>query len=239
MRLRTVFKLFALGLAAHTYVRYRRARQTGRDTGARWDDLAADPGDPVQGFDEAIELQGSPLDVDVLSNEDLEAAQDLARLEVELDSGAGAGPGIAAAIDAIALDDELVMSTIGDGGRIGVYDGQSDDLSGGLIGDPIGDLGADFDDDLALATEPRDAGDLYGAHTPAAVDRVHPDDDHAMADGQSWLEALETSAIENGAEPERELDDLVDDEDLLRAPHPADRRDTPVADHGSGGRRGL
>ncbi len=84
----------------------------------------------------------------------------------------------------------------------------------------------------------RDAGDLYGAHTPAAVDRRHPDDDHAFANGQNWLEALETSAIENGAEPGREIE-IIDDEDVLRPPHASDRRDIPVADHGSGGRRGL
>jgi len=85
----------------------------------------------------------------------------------------------------------------------------------------------------------RDAGDLYGAHTPAAVDRDHPDDDRAFAEGQNWLEALETSAVENGAEPERTLDEIIDNEDVLSPPHPAIRRDTPVADHGAGGRRGL
>jgi hypothetical protein len=93
--------------------------------------------------------------------------------------------------------------------------------------------------DVELAETTRDAGDLYGAHTAPAVDRDHPDDDTAAREGQTWIEALETSAIENGAEPELELDDIVDDEDVLRPPHPADMRDTPVADHGSGGRRGL
>ncbi len=85
----------------------------------------------------------------------------------------------------------------------------------------------------------RDSGELYGAHTPAAVDRLHRDDDEAFADGQSWLEALETSAIENGAEPEQELSEIVDDEDVLRPPHAAIARDVPIADYGSGGRRGL
>jgi hypothetical protein len=103
----------------------------------------------------------------------------------------------------------------------------------------------EIDDDLAIAiaeAEPvdqRDAGDLYGGHTPAAAHREQLDDDRAFAEGQNWIEALEASAIENGPEPERELDDIVDDEDVLRPPHPSDTRDRPVADHGSGGRRGL
>jgi hypothetical protein len=84
-----------------------------------------------------------------------------------------------------------------------------------------------------------DAGDLYGVHTPRAVDREHPDDDRAFDEGQNWVEALETSATENGPEPEHALDDIVDDADLLRAPHASDRRDRPVADKGSGGVRGL
>lgn len=84
-----------------------------------------------------------------------------------------------------------------------------------------------------------DDGDLYGGHTPAATDRTHPDDDRAFDEGQHWLEALKASAAENGAEPERELDDIVDDEDVLRPPHAAPGRDTPVADRGAGGRRGL
>jgi hypothetical protein len=104
----------------------------------------------------------------------------------------------------------------------------------------------EIDDDLAIAmaevdppVHARDAGDLYGAHTPRAVDRKHPDDDRAFASGQNWVEALETSAIENGPEPEHELDEIVDDSDVLRPPHASHTRDKPVADHGSGGRRGL
>ncbi len=93
--------------------------------------------------------------------------------------------------------------------------------------------------DLAEPAHERDAGDLYGAHTPPAQDREHPDDDQAFDTGENWLEALEASAAENGPEPERGLDDVVDDEDVLQPPHPSDTRDRPVADHGSGGRPGL
>lgn len=104
----------------------------------------------------------------------------------------------------------------------------------------------ELEDDLAIAmaevdrpVRVRDAGDLYGAHTPPATDRKHPDDDRAFVDGQNWVEALETSAVEYGPDPERELDDIVVDDDVLRPPHRSDGRDRPVADHGSGGRRGL
>ena len=96
------------------------------------------------------------------------------------------------------------------------------------------------DDVIALdAASRRDSGDLYGVHTLPASDREHPDDDRAFEEGQNWLEALETSAIEGGAEPEQELSEIVDDADLFRAPHATSGRDTPVADYGSGGRRGL
>jgi hypothetical protein len=92
---------------------------------------------------------------------------------------------------------------------------------------------------LAEPAHERDTGDLYGAHTPPAQDREHPDEDRAYDNGEHWLEALEASAAENGPEPERGLEDVVDDEDVLQPPHPSDTRDRPVADHGSGGRAGL
>ena len=84
-----------------------------------------------------------------------------------------------------------------------------------------------------------DVGDLYGVHTPRAMDRVHPDDDQAMEDGQNWIEALETSAAENGPLPEQSLESIVDDDDIYGAPHPSDSDDTPVADRGSGGPAGI
>jgi len=93
--------------------------------------------------------------------------------------------------------------------------------------------------DLAEPAHERDTGDLYGAHTPPAQDREHPDDDRAFDTGENWLEALAASAAENGPEPERGLEDVVDDEDVLQPPHPSDTRDRPVADLGSGGRAGL
>ncbi|MBA3821366.1 MAG: hypothetical protein H0X17_20955 [Deltaproteobacteria bacterium] len=79
-------------------------------------------------------------------------------------------------------------------------------------------------------------GELYGVHTVAAVDTDLPDDQQAFARGENWVEALATSAIENGAEPERELDiyDELDD-----VPHLTDQRDIPVADRGSAGPGGL
>jgi hypothetical protein len=224
MRLRTVMMPLALGLAARAFMRHQRARRAASDAGARHaDSFASDPGDPVQRFDEIPELQGTPLEVDALSVDDVEAAQDLASLEAE--------------IDEIAVSDDAAIEMV------------------------------DVDVDVLVSS--RDAGDLYGGDTPPALDRDPPDDDLAATEGQTWegqtsegqtwdgqtwegqtwegqtwegqtwIEALETSAIENGTEPERELDDIVDDEDVSRPPHASRTRDTPVADHGSGGRRGL
>jgi len=184
----------ALGVAAGAILRHRRARRAA--AAARVDDFASDPGDPVQGFDEASELQVAPLDVDALSQADAEAADDLAGLETELDE--------VAARDAAAFAADFAADHV-------------------VIG----------------RAHPRDAGELHGVHTPPAVDRDHLDDDQAFDTGQNWIEALETSAIENGAEPERTLDDIIDDTEVLRPPHAPDTRDTPVADRGSAGRRGL
>jgi hypothetical protein len=218
-------KLLALALVARALIRYQRARRTARDAEAnRTDTFARDLGDPVQGFDEASELQGIPLEVDAQSSDDIAAAQDLAELEL--------------AVDQVAEADGLVIATSGRG------DGGDSDLE---LEEEEEDSDLEQDDsDLeegysALEEQqgPRDAGDLYGAHTPVAVDREHPDDDLAFVEGQNWVEALETSAIEGGAEPERELDSIIDDEEALRPPHPSTTRDVPVADHGSGGRRGL
>lgn len=81
-----------------------------------------------------------------------------------------------------------------------------------------------------------ETGELYGVHTVPAVDHTLPEDRESFEEGQNWLEALETSAVEYGAEPEHEID-VVDDMDT--APHPSDTRDTPVADRGSGGPGGV
>ena len=214
-------KLLALALVARALIRYQRARRTARDAEAnRTDTVARDLGDPVQGFDEASELQGIPLEVDAQSSDDIAAAQDLAELELAVDQVAEADLQVAEA-------DGVVIATSGRG------DGGDSDLE---------DDDSDLEEGYSALEEqqgPRDAGDLYGAHTPVAVDREHPDDDLAFVEGQNWVEALETSAIEGGAEPERELDSIIDDEEALRPPHPSTTRDVPVADHGSGGRRGL
>lgn len=84
-----------------------------------------------------------------------------------------------------------------------------------------------------------DVGDLYGVHTPHALDTMHPDDDVAMNDGQNWVEALATSSVEYGPQPEETLASIVDDEDIFAAPHASDGNDTPVADRGSGGPAGI
>ncbi len=187
--------MLALAYAARALIRSQNFRST-RASVRRRDDLAPDPRDPVQGFTDLSGAEIANLDVDAMSSEDIEAAQDLSALLADLD------------------DDALA--------------------------DADAELGERIDAELVtMDARPTDGGDLYGVHTPIAVDRVHPDDDQAFVDGQNWVEALETSAIEYGAEPERELDAIVDDEDLLRGPHPSIHGDTPVADYGAGGRRGL
>jgi hypothetical protein len=82
------------------------------------------------------------------------------------------------------------------------------------------------------------SGELYDSHLVSAVDRELPDEDDAQADGENWLEHLEASAAELGPEPERALDPL-DDSDPHAGHHKTDRNDTPVADRGSAGPRGL
>lgn len=201
--------ILALGLAAYAVVRRtrRRARRAARDAEARAEyfarrgGFASDPGDPVQGFDEASELEGTPLDVDAQPEADAQAAQDLVVLEAALEAEPDIviiepAPGTMEAV--IELEEQEIAARHGRG----------------------------------------DDGDLYGGHTPPAADRTHPDDDQAFAEGQTWTEALETSAVELGPEPDRELD-IVDDEDVLRPPHPSTGRDIPIADLGAGGRRGL
>lgn len=82
-------------------------------------------------------------------------------------------------------------------------------------------------------------GDLYGVHVATAGDRAIPDDDLAYAEGQSWLEHLAASAAESGpAEPTLPVDAL-DESDRAGGHHKTATTDTPVADRGAGGPRGL
>jgi hypothetical protein len=200
MRLITLSKLLVLaGAVALAYknrdrlarpAAMRRGGQVGQP-GLAATDLIPDPADPVQGFQEATDLQVADLAVDALAIADAEAAQDLAALENDIE------------YDERAVELDTPSQTTFD-----------------AVDQAIG----------------KDAGELYGVHTPPAVDRTIPDDSAAMNEGQNWIEALETSAVEYGAEPERELD-VIDDAD--RPPHPTDTRDIPVADRGSGGPSGV
>lgn len=82
-------------------------------------------------------------------------------------------------------------------------------------------------------------GDLYGVHVAAAADRELPDDDRAFDEGENWLEALEASAAEIGPDdPARPLD-MLDESDRGGGRRRGATSDTPVADLGSGGPRGL
>jgi hypothetical protein len=188
MRLLTFSKLLVVGLA----VRYAYKRATRRpkpvtpfvdlDVG----DPGPDPGDPVQGFDEAADLHVADLSVDALDADNAEAERDEAIFESDLDQ------------NALELDTPS-QTTL----------------------------------DAREAAE-HDTGELYGVHTGRAVDNAMPDDSYE--DGQNWIEALETSAIEYGAEPEEEVAPL---DEVDKPPHPSDLRDRPVADRGSGGPSGV
>lgn len=247
MRPRSVMMPLAVGLAGYAWLRHRRKRPVSRrqrhvarerDTAsaarfasrARTDprfggvSFAADPADPVQRLHEAADLEVMPLEVDVLSQADVEAAQDLASLEAELEDEPGREPGLE-----VTGDGEVRVTDVAADGD-GDVDGDVIELTHRKV--------PGTGDAVAPAVPARDAGDLYGAHTPAAADRVHPEDDRAFDEGQNWLEALETSAAENGPEPEHEVES-AEDEDVLSPPHASDTRDVPVADHGAGGRRGL
>ena len=70
------------------------------------------------------------------------------------------------------------------------------------------------------------------------MDTALPDDDQTHDVGENWLEHLEHTAAELGPEPERVLD-MSDESDHAPLHHKSATSDTPVADHGSGGPRGL
>ncbi|HLL20513.1 MAG TPA: hypothetical protein VK427_00195, partial [Kofleriaceae bacterium] len=128
MRLRTLSKLLVLGgtvVLAYKH-RDRLLGTTARRTNELSPELEPDPSDPVQTFDEAPDLLVSDLSVDAIDAADVEAAQDLATLESDL--------------DATSLDS---------------------DVTGQL----------DFDS-AELAVE--ETGELYGVHTPRAVDNALP-----------------------------------------------------------------
>ena len=95
--------------------------------------------------------------------------------------------------------------------------------------------GSELDEIEALV---HDTGNLYGIQTQRASDREPPTDQISGERGESWTEALEATSIENGPEPEAELE-AIDDEDVDAPPHPTDTRDIPVADRGAGGPAGA
>ncbi|HWO23681.1 MAG TPA: hypothetical protein VNO30_33295 [Kofleriaceae bacterium] len=89
------------------------------------------------------------------------------------------------------------------------------------------------------ARQVHDSGDLYGVHVVPGMGTQLPDDDRTYDVGESWLEHLEHAAAELGPEPERVLDMADDSDHAPRGRRKSATGDTPVADHGSGGPRGL
>lgn len=115
------------------------------------------------------------------------------------------------------------------------------DEAGELHIEAFPDASAAWDSETDASDDPQwesDSGELYDLHMPRAVDRELPDDDQAQSAGMHWFEHLEASAAEFGPEPEYSID-VVDDSDPHAGHHKTDRRDTPVADRGSAGPRGL
>ncbi len=115
------------------------------------------------------------------------------------------------------------------------------------VAQDLAGLESELDDEALLESEPttrittlprgnRGSGELYGVYSPNAANTELPDDDAAFESGQNWIEALETSAAENGPLPEEELD-ILDDDDL-DSPR-TDTRDRPIADLGAAGPRGM
>ncbi len=99
--------------------------------------------------------------------------------------------------------------------------------------DPLDDLDVD-----AMSMLDRDVDVETQTYLTTSGENDAPDSGD-LDDGQNWIEALNTSAAENGPRPEQSLDSVIDDSDLY-APHRAgDNDDTPVADRGSGGPAGM
>ena len=97
-------------------------------------------------------------------------------------------------------------------------------------------------DAIAAATK-KDAGELYGVHTPNAEDKDldktrDQEEFQDSTQGETWLETLGKKATEYGAEPEEELD-VIDNSDPQGGHHSTEGGDRPVADKGSGGPSGL
>jgi hypothetical protein len=118
----------------------------------------------------------------------------------------------------------------------GVQIAKGDNLTS-LDVDQLSEVDTDDVDTSPFPTEvaEKDGGDLYGLRIAAASDREQMDDDESFETGQSWTESLHTHAAEGGPEPEHDVD-IVDDRDVPTSS--ADSKDRPIADRGSGGRRG-
>lgn len=106
------------------------------------------------------------------------------------------------------------------------------DVSHDLAGLDVDEIA--YGEDAATDFSVTDGGNLYGVRVAPASDRAQLDDDHALDEGQNWIESLETRAVEGGPEPEHEIE-IVDDDDGRSS----DTKDRPVADFGSAGPRGL
>lgn len=154
----------------------------------------------------------------------------------------------------IGLDREAMPHAEADAeldAAVAISAGETGYIEGGLDDDE-----SDVDDDAseldtpetttadAYADSADDTGDLYGVHVPKAAD---PDldltqDRESFQDsalGEHVFETLEKKYAENGTENPEEDVEFEDDSDPHGGHSKSDRRDTPVADKGSGGPGGL
>lgn len=117
---------------------------------------------------------------------------------------------------------------------------------------PAGWRGTPAEVDPTLLGRPDEAGEMFveaiagwdaeptaelGLDELPGSGRDLSDDDQAQ-EGENWLEHLNATAAEVGPEPEHVLD-MRDDSDPHAGHHKRAKDDIPVADHGSGGPRGL
>jgi hypothetical protein len=100
--------------------------------------------------------------------------------------------------------------------------------------DEVSDLAASPAEPLEVEIDAMASEDVEMAADLVALENEIESEESA---GENWVEALETNVIEN-AEPGRPLD-TFEGEPGGRTPRVAKHHDTPIADLGSGGRRGL
>lgn len=106
-------------------------------------------------------------------------------------------------------------------------------------GDPV--QGFDEVSELSVSPLEVDAQSTEDAEAAQDLAGLESEVDQIASDDAATIATAGIAGVDGPAPPRDagdELDGIVDDEDVLRPPHAATTRDTPIADYGSGGRRG-